>query len=148
MPHHTLKKVFHTYISSLDMDEEAFKFEESKNARKGQAPKASALLEAHKLLRTLAPYFVNGVPKKTLLEAVLTEIDQKHQLNTTEVPQSIWVLYVVGRIRILMNQLRLCHQQECKQIALMNQVVEDRPKEADSRAVGLGSSRRCCCCDS
>jgi len=110
------------------MDEAAFKFEESKNARKGQAPKASALLEAHKLLRTLAPYFVNGVPKKTLLEAVLTEIDQKHQLNTTEVPQSIWVLYVVGRVRILMNQLRRCHQQECKKIALMNQVVDDQKR--------------------
>ena len=110
------------------MDEEVFKFEERKNARKGQAPKASALLEAHKLLRTLAPYFANGVPNKTLLEAVLAEIDQKHQLNTTEVPQSIWVLYVVGRIRILMNQLRLCHQQECKNIALMNQVVDDDQK--------------------
>ena len=66
MPLHTLKKVFQTYISSLDMDEEAFKFEESKNARKGQAPKASALLEAHKLLRTLAPYFVNGSQKDTV----------------------------------------------------------------------------------
>ena len=64
VPMAALRKAFDSYLANLDDGDDPFEFNESKNMRKGQAPKVASLLESHKLLKTLAPYFVHGVPTK------------------------------------------------------------------------------------
>jgi hypothetical protein len=142
-----LRKAFDSYLAILDDGDDPFEFNESKHMRKGQAPKVASLLEAHKLLKTLAPYFVHGVPQKSLLEQVLQHLDDTSGLNKTQFNQTLWLAFVVGRIRLLMNSLRICHQQEAKMNALLNQDGwKSTPVGKGERATGLGKSKWHCCC--